>query len=94
MTVRVKLNSAGMLAALNQPGVRKAVTSAANSAASSIQGIQAHDGPVDVIVDEYQSDRPVAGITLAHAGGIGLQAEYGFLTEAAASAGLEVGGVK
>ncbi|GEB46940.1 hypothetical protein MTE01_28850 [Microbacterium testaceum] len=91
MPPRVKLDSAGMLAMLNSAGVRKAVTASANSAAASLVGIEAHDGPVEVIVDEYQTDRPVAGITLAHAGGIGLEGEYGYLTEAATGAGLQVG---
>lgn len=94
MASTIKLSSPGILAALNLPGVRKAVTAAANSAADSLGRVEAHDGPVDVVVDEYQSDRPVAGITLAHAAGLGLEAKYGFLSEAAASAGLDVRGRK
>jgi hypothetical protein len=89
--VKITLSSAGMLAALNQPGIRDAVTSAAEGVANSLGGVMAHDGPVEVVVDEYQSDRPVAGVTLAHPGGIALEATYGYLTEGAAAAGLQIG---
>ncbi|WP_067201086.1 hypothetical protein [Microbacterium sp. XT11] len=91
MSSKVRINSAGIRAVLNSGKVRSAVNARAQAMASAIGSPMAHDGPVDVVVDSYTSDRPVAGVTLAHAAGIGLEAKYGYLTEAAASAGLELG---
>ncbi|WDS51646.1 hypothetical protein SEA_BARNSTORMER_9 [Microbacterium phage Barnstormer] len=87
----LKLNNAGIVAVLNSGKVRAAVDSRARAVASGVGTVMAHDGPVPVEVDSYTSDRPVAGVTLAHPGGIGLEAEYGYLTDAAIGAGLELG---
>ena len=88
--MKVKLSSVGMRAMLNSPGVQTAVDNAAQAVADNVPPIQAHDREVDVITDAFVTDRPVAGVTLAHAGGIGLEAKYGYLSKAAASAGLQV----
>ncbi|QDF14184.1 hypothetical protein SEA_GARDENSTATE_10 [Microbacterium phage GardenState] len=91
MSAKVKINGAGIRRILLSGKVRSAVASRADAMAGHLSGIQSHEGPVPIERDSYTSDRAVEGVTLAHASGIGLQAEYGYLHEAAAAAGLEVG---
>jgi hypothetical protein len=88
---KVKFDSAGVLAMLQSAGIRKAVSDAAKRVAAGAS-IAAHDGAVEVVVDETTTDRAKAFVTLAHPAGLGLEAKHGVLTKAARAAGLEMSG--
>lgn len=93
MKAKIKLSSPGIrAAALNSREVRSEVAAFADTMASRLSGsVIAHDGPAPITRDAYTSDRVVEGVTIAHAGGIGLEAEHGYLAAAARSVGLSVG---
>jgi hypothetical protein len=74
---------------LSSGKVAAAIDSVAASVASRIGAI-AHDGPIEVRVGSYKTDRAAAGVTLAHPAGLAVEAKYGHLAEAAGAAGLEV----
>ncbi|AWY04847.1 hypothetical protein PBI_FLOOF_10 [Microbacterium phage Floof] len=96
MSSKLKLNSPGIrAAALNSAGVRKEVAAFADTMAGRLAGrVIAHDGPATIKRDSYTTDRVGEGVTIAHPGGIGLEAEHGYLTAAARSVGLSIGGKK
>jgi hypothetical protein len=75
------------------------VASELQSLADSIAGginVTAHDGPVEVTTRTRVasggriSARPAVNVTLAHPGGLGIEAKTGALVKAAAAAGLQV----
>ncbi|MDR6868716.1 hypothetical protein J2Y69_003340 [Microbacterium resistens] len=93
MKPKIKLHYPGIrAAALNSPGVRKEVAAFADTMASRLAGrVIAHDGPANIARDAYRTDRVGEGVTIAHPGGVALEAEHGYLTSAARSVGLSVG---
>ena len=91
MTGKIVLSAAGMAAMLQSPGVQSAVDAAAESMAASLN-VQAHDGPAPITTDRFSAPYGDGrGVTIAHPGGIGLEAEHGYLMAAARSAGLMPG---
>jgi len=88
---KVRLDRGGMAAVLKSQKVRAATQAAGGAVAANLDGIESHEGPVEVVLDDYTSDRAVVGVTLAHASGVALQAKRGVLTKAAREAGLDVG---
>ncbi|AWY05698.1 hypothetical protein SEA_GRETCHEN_10 [Microbacterium phage Gretchen] len=93
MSSKIKLNSPGIrAAALNSAAVRREVAAFADTMAGRLEGrVIAHDGPAPIKRDSYTTDRVGEGVTIAHPGGIGLEAEHGYLTAAARSVGLSIG---
>ena len=91
MSAKVRLDRAGMISMLNSPKVNAAVRKRAETMRSSIHA-EAHDGPVPVEIDSLKAPFGNGyGVTLAHPGGIGLEAADGYLSEAASRAGLVAG---
>lgn len=78
---RQVLNSAEVAAEVN----RLAERIAANAHHRTQAGVD-----LEIVVDEYTTDRGAASVTIAHAAGLATQAKYGTLTRAAAAVGLEV----
>lgn len=91
---RVRLDSAGIAELLQSSGVRKVVDSAADAVADNARGaaeVQRHG--MRVLTDSGTSDRARAIVTIAHAGGLGVQGKHGTLTRAVSAAGLSAGKV-
>lgn len=100
-TVTYVRNPAGFAEVLQFPALQVAVHELAQSVASSVEaevaGLGADDGN-DVIVDDYQADRPgrlwtprvASSVTIAGPLGRFLEVKYGVLTKAAGANGLTV----
>ena len=89
---QLRLDSPGILEMLQSSDVALVIAEAAESVASGVRET-AHGGEtIPVVVDEYTTDRAAAGVTMAHAAGIGMEAKHGSLSRAAEGAGLEVHG--
>lgn len=86
--LRIRLDSGGMSEVLNSGEVRAQIDALANSVASNVDTGSVSEARI--VVDSYTTDRAAASVTIAHPAGLRLQAKYGSLTKAAASAGLEV----
>lgn len=86
MANKFKLDKEGARAVLNSPEAQAACMDLGKQVASNTS---VKDG-VDVIVKPYNSDRAGASVIIAHPGGLGMQAKYGYLTRAAAAVGLTV----
>lgn len=86
---KVRLDSLGIEAMLTSAAVASVIGSVAESVAASIDEV-AHDGPVPVDVYSSTSDRARAHVTMAHPGGLGIEATRSPLARAAAGAGLQV----
>ncbi|OZV74771.1 hypothetical protein CA850_29785 [Micromonospora echinospora] len=89
--MKVKIDYDGVRAILKSEGVGALIdgaTEAVRAQVASHQSVVRHRMPVDA--DRYQTDREAGAVTIAHAGGLAVQAKYGALTQAAAAAGLEV----
>lgn len=88
---QVKLVSAGMEAMLKSSEVAAAIGDLALEVG---EAVEAHESvqrnAMPVVVDDYVTDRAAASVTIAHPGGLGVQAKYGALTQAAGQAGLTV----
>ncbi|WP_336628440.1 MULTISPECIES: hypothetical protein [unclassified Microbacterium] len=51
--------------------------------------VKAHDGIAPITRDQHMShDRQQEGVTIAHPGGVGLEAAHGYLRKAARDVGL------
>jgi hypothetical protein len=87
---KIKLNSAGIAAMLQSDEVSVAVTGLAESVMANVALPAPHNSRMDVEVDSYTTDRAASAVTIAHAGGLGVEAKYGVLGRAAAAAGLQV----
>lgn len=87
---KVRLDRAGIAEVLVSDDVRVGIDTAAHSVASYIDETVSSGEALPVKIDAYTSDRAAAGVTLAHAAGLGKQAKHGTLTRAASAAGLEV----
>lgn len=95
MARRVRLDSKGIEELLRSPGVAAEVTSGASrvrEVASGDAAVMRHRMPVRMA--SGFSDRARAIVTIAHPGGLGVQAKYGSLTKAVAAAGLSSRRVK
>lgn len=87
---KFRLNRRGGAAVLKSAGVAAAVNSAAHAIADKIRTDLASEGNIDVVVDEYTTDRRAAGVTIRSERAIEFQATRGAITRAAAAVGLEV----
>lgn len=95
MARRVRLDPKGMEDLLRSPGVAAEVTSTAGRVREIARGdaaVMRHRMPVRST--SGFTDRARAIVTIAHPGGLGVQAKYGSLTKAVAAAGLSSGKVK
>lgn len=81
----VELDRAGIGAILRGPEARAMVNSAAARVASNIT-LPDVQGMVEV--RPYTTDRGAAAVNVLHPRAVGLQAKHGFITAAAAAAGL------
>lgn len=93
MGVKITLDHGGMAEMLKSGPVAGAVRDRAEFTAADARSngsVQRHGVPVEV--RSYTTDRAASSVTLAHAAGLPIEAKYGVLTSAAASAGLEVSG--
>lgn len=87
----VRLDRLGMRTMLQSGPVQAAVADLANSVSGVVEGhesITRHSMPVEV--EHYITDRAASAVVIKHAGGLGVQAKYGALTQAASSVGLQV----
>lgn len=63
--------------------------------AQAVGDLARQDDPVvrhgaEVVVEDYTTDRAASAVLIKHPIGMGIQAKYGTLTQAAASQGLQV----
>lgn len=87
----IRLDHAGIAAVLKSSGMAALVASAAEGVASSARQapeLARHEARVEVSTGT--TDRAAASVTIAHPGGLGMQAKHGTLTRAAGAAGLDV----
>ncbi|GAA4981243.1 hypothetical protein [Actinopolymorpha pittospori] len=92
-SAKVRLDHAGIAEVLRSGEVRAALDDLAGTVAgnaSSSPEWQRYAARGEVRVASYTTDRAAAAVTLAHPGGLGMQAKHGTLTRAAGAAGLEV----
>lgn len=84
--VKVTLDSAGMEEMLKSAPVAAAVMAEAEKVANAVRAdpnVLRHEMQDDVITGPLTTDRAVAYITIAHAGGMGMEAKHGTLSRAA-----------
>ncbi|SCL33015.1 hypothetical protein GA0070616_4613 [Micromonospora nigra] len=89
--MKVRIDYDGVREILKSAGVGALIdgaTSAVAAQAATHQSVVRHRMPVES--DRYQTDREAGAVTIAHAGGLAVEAKYGALAQAAASVGLEV----
>lgn len=100
---RVKLNHAGIAAALKSREMHAAVEAEAEKVKANVEGMGITVGgfrgdsdeiPLPVEVTMTTTDRAHANVNLAHPAGAAVQAKRGALTKAAGQAGLDVRGRK
>lgn len=87
----VRLDRVGMSMMLKQAEVRSEITSiaeAVGNAARSNEGVVKHSA--EIKVEHYTTDRAASAVLIKHPIGVGIQAKYGALTQAAAAQGLQV----
>lgn len=87
----VKLDRVGMAIMLKQSEVRQAITEVAESvgdAARQNEGVAKHNA--EIKVEHYTTDRAASAVLIKDPIGMGIQAKYGTLTQAAAAQGLQV----
>lgn len=90
MTI-IKLDRVGMAMMLKQSKVRQEITSIAEAVAANARGnagVAKHSA--EIKVENYTTDRAASAVLIKHPIGMGIQAKYGALTQAASSQGLEV----
>ncbi|RLK22639.1 hypothetical protein DER29_0477 [Micromonospora sp. M71_S20] len=88
---KIRLDSKGIAALLKSAGFAAAVATKAaevETLVSAHHSVRRHGMPVER--EAYVTDRAAQEVTIAHPGGLPVQAKYGALTQAAAAAGLEV----
>ncbi|MDG4792698.1 hypothetical protein [Micromonospora sp. WMMD1082] len=88
---KVKIDYDGIRTILKSAGVGVLIdgaTAAVHAQVAAHQSVVRHRMPVES--DRYQTDREAGAVTIAHAGGLAVEAKYGALIQAAASVGLEV----
>lgn len=88
----VRLDPSGMKHILErQPEVVAEIRRLTDEIVAAVEAhpsVQRHSMPVEA--DFGTTDRTKGYVTIAHPGGLGVQAKYGALTRAASSAGIEV----
>lgn len=94
MATTVRVYYPGVSEVLRSSEVAALVQDAAEEVAAhaQAQGHLASDGPLPIVVSTYETDRAAATVDIRHPAGLGMQAKYGVLTQAAGAAGLEVSG--
>lgn len=88
---RVKLDHRGIAEVLKSAEVAARLSelaTAVEASASADDSVVRHGVPVKV--ESYETDRAAVAVTLAHAGGLGIEAKHGTLSRAAGDVGLEV----
>lgn len=91
MARTVRLDRMGMGVMLKSQPVQLAISSKASQVEASVQQsepITRHQA--EVVAENYITDRAAAAVIIKHPAGLGFQAKYGSLTQAAAAAGLQV----
>lgn len=89
----VRLDRVGMSLMLKQSEVRNEITAIAESVGANArgnEGVSKHSA--EIKVEHYTTDRAASAVLIKHPIGMGIQAKYGALTQAAASQGLQVKG--
>lgn len=89
----VRLDRAGMSLMLKSGGVRSEISSVAQAVANTArgnEGVAKHDA--EIKVEDYTTDRAASAVLIKHPIGMGIQAKYGALTQAASAQGLQVKG--
>lgn len=89
--LKIRLDHGGMAEMLGSPEVAAEILAKASEVqgiAEWHQSVARHRMPVER--ESYETDRAAEAVTIAHAGGKGVEAKYGALAEAARAAGLEV----
>lgn len=84
---KFKIDHAGMAEILNSAEVAQAVHAVAEKAAAEARGsatVQRHEA--EVVVDDYTTDRAASSVTIAHPGGLGMEAKYGVLSRSVGGA--------
>lgn len=88
MKPEIRLDEANIGKLLRSQGFSAAVHGLAERVAASTR--KSVPAGVEVVVDDYTTDRAASSVTIKHATGRALQARDGVLTKAAAANGLEV----
>jgi hypothetical protein len=91
MAMIIKLSKSGMREMLSGGQVASTIASIAEAVGNSARsnaGVQRHDA--EIKVETYTTDRAAAAVLIKHPIGMGIQAKYGTLTQAAAGQGLQV----
>lgn len=89
--LRVELDHEGIAEVLKSAEVRAQINGFADQIAARVErdgSVRRHGMPV--LSGSYTTDRAAAAVTIAHPGGLGVQARHGTLTRAAGEVGLEV----
>lgn len=86
MATDFKLDRGGVRQLLKSPAIRRPVHDAAEDIAARL-GL---DPDVEVVVDDYTTDRVASSVTIKHPAGLLWEVRDGVLSRAAAAAGLEV----
>lgn len=95
MSAQYKPDRKGTAALLTSKEMRAAVHAAAEAVAANVADPSPTSGPpLDVVVDDYTTDRAASSVTIRNPQALLYQARDGILTRAAAAAGLEVKGKK
>lgn len=83
---KLKLDHAGIAAMLKSHEVAQLVHAEAERIAAELRtdgDVVRHEMQGDVIVTDYVTDRAASAVTLAHPGGLGMEAKHASLTRAA-----------
>lgn len=75
---------------LKSEPVRADLLRLGHAVAEGIDARDSHGRQVPVMVGSYTTDRAAVGVTLAHPGGLPIEAKHGTLVRAASEVGLEV----
>lgn len=87
----IRLDHAGIGAMLKSHAVAAAIAERAIAVRSAVAGHESvRRNKMRVRVRFYETDRAAAAVTIAHPGGLAVEAKYGALVKAAADADLEV----
>lgn len=89
----VRLDRVGMALMLKQSEVRSEISTIAEAVAATArgnEGVAKHSA--EIKVEDYTTDRAASAVLIKHPIGIGIQAKYGALTQAASAQGLQVKG--
>lgn len=87
----IRLDRVGMGLMLKSAGMAAVIAETAEAVASNARqnpGVQKH--AAEIKVETYTTDRAAAAVLIKDPIGMGIQAKYGALTQAAGSQGLDV----